>query len=147
VLLLPALLIAIDEFDWNRHRSFSGLVADLDSASSVRQSKAWLEIERRIAAAPISAENKALLFDCAFRQQEKRLPPPTVASFVQQEMVSFLGDCYRDGKLTAQQARRLFDNSLQSKIEVRQVVCAGDAIPYRISAAGCAPIGDWTVRG
>lgn len=144
VALVIVLLVGdetIRQIPWSHYKTLSKLVAEMDSSDYNRAISAWSEIERRMAAGPTSPSHRAIIVDRAFREQEK----PASAS-IEHALIDFLGDCFRDGKLTPTETKRFFDNALRANLRVRQLVCTGDRIPFSICDIGHAPRNDWWIQ-
>ena len=129
---------SVKQIDWIRYRPTTWLIDDLNTP--LASDTAWREIQRRIAVGSVSESHLHLLSEKALQFQKQ---PKASSSMTDSALLQFLGKRYVDGKLTATQKDRFFDNALKVTISARPLVGSQDSLPYWISATGRGPDGWW----
>jgi hypothetical protein len=127
------------QIQWYHYRPAAWVMGDLDSTSSAVKTKAWSELQRRLADGSLSVAQQNRLVERALREQQTGGGPAGYMS----EMVDFLGQRYISHKLSAAQTEAFFNNALKLQLEVRRSVGRDDPVAIRISAIGRGPQTGW----
>jgi len=129
------------DINWYQYMPQRLVVADAGSSDPVVARRAWDELVRRRAIAPLDEEVEKKLTDLALKQQASPTPGPLVNS-----MLDFIAQRYLDKKLTDQQIDQFFLNAVNPSLHTREVVAAGDTVPVQITFRGRGPSNGWSYR-
>jgi hypothetical protein len=131
----------LTDIDWYRYLPERWVVKDAGSSNPTTAKRAWDELLRRRAIAPLAERTESRLTDLALREQAAPSPRPMI-----QPMVEFLAARYVDKKLTDQQADQFFLNCVNPSLHTRDEVAAGDVIPIQVSYRGRGPSNGWSYQ-
>jgi hypothetical protein len=128
----------IGPINWNRHKPLSWLLNDMGGGDSSRWGPAWAEVQRRL-------DNNLLSDDDQNAVIEKGLQLQSSGKVLSNggNILDFIAQRFRDGKLTAAQADRFFGNALKLSLSIRPIVGAQSPVPYSIAGIGYGPNGWW----
>ena len=131
----------LTDVDWYSHLPESWIVNDAGSSNPTVAKRAWDELLRRRAIAPLSDSVENKLTEIALKEQASPSPGPTL-----DPMLQFVARRFLDKKLTDQQADRFFLNTVNPTLHTRAVVAAGDFVPIQIRYRGRGPTQGWSYR-
>ena len=145
VLLLLGLAIGgglwFSDIDWYRHLPEGWIVKDAGSSNPTIARRAWEELLRRQAIAPLSQDVEKNLTDIALKEQASPSPGPML-----EPMLQFLARRFLDKKMTDQQADQFFLNTTNPSLLTRDTVAARDTVPVQITYRGRGPSMGWSYR-
>jgi hypothetical protein len=131
----------LTDIEWYSHLPESWIVKDAASSNPNVASRAWNELLRRRATAPLSEDIEKNLTDLALKEQAA---PSFRLSM--EPMLEFLAQRYLDKKMTDGQADQFFLNSVNPSLRTRAMVAAGDVIPVQVIYRGRGPSTGWSYR-
>ena len=129
----------LNSIDWNRYKSLSWLLRDMDSSFSATANPAWAEVQRRMTANLISDSQQNQLVEMALQAQAS-----AINHKYNQPLFDLITRRYRNHQLSPAQQERFFKAALNTVIEVRPVVGSLDPVFYWIWSRGRGPDGWWT---
>ncbi|HEV8290791.1 MAG TPA: hypothetical protein VGP94_02655, partial [Tepidisphaeraceae bacterium] len=133
--------LLLTDIEWYSHLPESWIVKDAASSNPNVASRAWNELLRRRATAPLSEDIEKNLTDLALKEQAA---PSFRLSM--EPMLEFLAQRYLDKKMTDGQADQFFLNSVNPSLRTRAMVAAGDVIPVQVIYRGRGPSTGWSYR-
>ena len=131
----------VGDINWYQYMPQRLVVSDAASSDPKVAGRAWIELMRRRALAPLSENVEKKLTDLALKEQAK--PSPSV---LVDAMLQFVAQRFLDKKLTDQQADQFFLSSVNPMLNTRAVVAAGDPFPVQITYRGRGPSNGWSYR-
>src|SRR5438477_2216152 len=131
----------VEGINWYQYMPQRLVVSDAASSDPKVAERAWSELMRRRALAPLSENVEKKLTDLALKEQAKPSPGVLVDA-----MLQFVAQRFLDKKLTDQQADQFFLNSVNPMLNTRAVVAAGDPFPVQITYRGRGPSNGWSYR-
>jgi hypothetical protein len=142
VLLLLGFLVftgGISEFqsvDWYHYKPAHFVLRDLNSGRAPDQQRAWTELMRRDAAKSLSADVRDAMARFTLTQQANAVQP---YNSLDTDTINYLGARCLANDLPADQRTRFFEQSIRTKLIVRNPVVAGDRVPYLTIHDGLGP--------
>jgi hypothetical protein len=136
-------------YDWYQLRPTAWVIDDAGSRDpSVDPRRAWRELTRRMAAGRFSDSNHRRLIRVALDEQANanQDTPPRPVSPITRELLDYLGDRHVAGQLSADDAKRFFENSARVHVRVRSVVVRDDLAPVEVSHVSNTPAGTWWLQ-
>jgi hypothetical protein len=142
VLLLAGVLVFTDgisqlqSVDWYHYKPTYFVLRDLNSGRAPDQQKAWTELMRRDTAKSLSADVRDAMARFALMRQANAVQP---YNSLDTDTVNYLGGRCLANDLPADERTRFFEQSIRTKLIVRNSVVAGDRVPYLAFHEGLGP--------
>jgi hypothetical protein len=131
----------LTDVDWYRYLPESWIVNDAGSTNPTVAKRAWDELLRRRAIAPLSESVENKLTELALKEQASPSPGPML-----DPMLQFVARRFLDKKLSDAQADRFFLNTVNPTLHTRAMVAAGNFVPIQIRYRGRGPMQGWSYR-
>jgi len=131
----------LTDINWYQYMPQRLVVSDAASSDPRIAQRAWDELMRRRAIAPLDESVEKKLTDLALKEQASPSPGVLV-----DPMLQFVAQRYLDKKLTEQQADQFFLNSVNPTLHTRESIAAGDVIPIQVNYRGRGPSNGWSYR-
>jgi len=127
---LSAILIAnARRYDWYRLMPTGLVIQDLRNRNLNTASRAWQEVQRRDAAAPLSAKYRGLLIEVCLEEQTRAAR----RGLLSQTMLDRLDAYRRAGHLSDAQTTRFFENAVKLvELKARPTVLPGYKCPFHV---------------
>jgi hypothetical protein len=139
VTLIPVGRALYQTVDWYQYKPTYFVMQDMDSTAPGTSGRAMTELRRREKAGELSASDQNQLVERALKQQVAAKPAPIATA-----LMDFAARQFADGKLSAQQRKKLLSQTILLTLDVRPTVVVGDDVPFRISTSARVPT-LWTV--
>ncbi len=117
--------LTLTRVNWYRLVPTFWVMRDLQSPDPPTERKAWRELQRRAKADQLSAAQHSSLIDICLAHQAGQAP------MLPNEM-NYVGQAYRDGRLSQAQAATFFQQIPNLELRVRPRGIAGDPIPFEL---------------
>jgi len=137
-LLLIGAISALNDVDWYHYEPTYFVLKDAGSSNLTDAHRAWIELIRRDTAGALSSRNRDRLVRLALNDQQNANTP---FSKVDTDAINYLSSRILAGDLPPDQQKRIFDQALWTRVEVRPQVIAGDQVPYMLLHEGLGPSG------
>jgi hypothetical protein len=129
-------LSAIEHFDWYQHEPAYFVLRDLNSSVARTREKACTELIRRDSAGLLRPDQRDQLLLFALNLQSNAAAPFTP---LDNTAIAYLGTRLAAGDLTADQRKKICEQSAIVQLSVRPNVIVGDPVPYVFARSGRGP--------
>jgi hypothetical protein len=142
VLLLLGILIisgGVDQLqnvDWYHYKPTYFVLRDLNSGRLVDQQWAWTELMRRDADKSLWAKTRDVMARFALASQANAAQPYNSLDI---DTINYLGRRCLAKDLPADQLTKFFEQSIRTKLAIRNTVVFGDRVPYLTIHEGLGP--------
>ncbi|MGD0769843.1 MAG: hypothetical protein ABSB42_16795 [Tepidisphaeraceae bacterium] len=133
----------LQDVDWYHYKPTYFVLRDLNSGRAPDQQRAWTELMRRDADKSLSANTRDALVRFALVRQAHAAQPTNSLDI---DTINYLGGRCLAKDLPADQLTKFFQQSIRTKLAVRNTVVFGDWVPYLTIHDGLGPTqgGFWT---
>jgi len=128
------LLLPLRTVKWYRYRPTAWVIADAQSTIPMKAGRALFELDSRITAGHLSAEQRTMLIDYCLRQQLADPLSPTAG-----DCIHALGRWHKAGVLSPLQEATFFEQMMKATLRVRPTVLEGEPLPFVLACHSRAP--------